>query len=147
MNRILSALVVCACASSCDMGSSSRRCLLNYVDANWTPTTTASRWLATPVALPVALGAGAVDAVILHPTSQFDDAWWDTQRAIWDFEGSSDFRKVLLMPLSAVATPVVFGVTWSFRAVFDIDDSDPDMCSDQDNVPQVEASGSSEVGQ
>jgi len=113
------------------MGNGDRRHLLNYLDANWTPgsatgsapSSTTGRWLAAPLALPVGLVAGVADAVVLHPISQVDDAWIDTVDVVWDFRGSTDFRTVLLTPLSAVATPVVFGVTWLWRSVFDIDDS------------------------
>lgn len=147
MNRLLWAVVVCLCASSCAISSSDRRPVLNYLDATLAPTRTASRWLAAPVALPVALVAAATDAVILHPLSQIDDSWCDTRTAIWGFEGSSDFRKVLLMPLSAVATPVVFSVTWLFRASFDFEDCVVDTPSDQDGGLQLEEADSGEVGQ
>ena len=55
--------------------------------------------------------------------SQIDDAWWDTTDILWEFDHDSNFRTVLLTPLSALATPVVFGVDWVFRSVFDIDDN------------------------
>ena len=147
VNRLLSAAVVCLSASSCAISSGDRRPLLNYVDASLAPPTTAGRWLAAPVALPVALAAAATDAVILHPLSQIDDAWCDTRTAIWDFEGSSDFRKVLLMPLSAVATPAVFGVTWLFRASFDVEDCVVDTPSDEGVGLLLDEADSSEVGQ
>ena len=116
-------VVVSASAASCAMGNSDRRRLLNYLDANGTPQSTAGRWLAAPVALPVGIVAGATDAIVLHPLSQIDDAWVDTADVLWDFGPSTDFHAVLLTPLSAVATPVIFGVTWLWRSVFDISDS------------------------
>jgi hypothetical protein len=123
LNRFVLLLVVCVGASSCAVGNGDRRRLLNYLDANWAPTTNTGRWLTAPIALPVGFAAGATDAVVLHPLSQIDDAWVDTVEVVWDFKGNTDFRTVLLTPVSAVATPVVFGVTWLFRSVFDIDDS------------------------
>ena len=147
VNRLLWTVVGCLCAASCAISNSDRRPLLNYLDATLAPTRTASRLLAAPVALPVALVAAATDAVILHPLSQIDDAWCDTRTAIWDFEGSSDFRKMLLVPLSAVATPVVFSVTWLFRASFDVTDSVVATSSGQDGGLQLEDADSGEVGQ
>ena len=126
MNPIALQVVLLACTASCAMGNGDRRRLLNYLDANYTPSSATGRWLLAPVALPVGVVAGATDAVVLHPLAQLDDAWVDTLDAVWDFGPSTDFRTVLLTPLSAVATPVVFGVTWLWRSVFDISDSNPD---------------------
>ncbi len=123
MNLFALLVVVTALAASCAMGNGGRRRLLNYLDANFTPSTTTGRWLLSPIALPVGIVAGATDAVVLHPLSQIDDAWVDTVDVVWDFGPGTDFRTVLLTPLSAVATPVVFGVTWLWRSVFDISDS------------------------
>ena len=123
MNPFALLAVVCACTASCAMGNENRRLLLNYLDASWQPRSTTVRWIAAPIALPVALVAGAADAVVLHPIGQLDDAWVDTVDAVWDFDDSTEFRTVLLTPLSAAVTPVVFGVTWLWRSVFDIDDS------------------------
>jgi len=105
------------------MGNEDRRHVLNYLDANWSPNSTTGRWLVSPVALPVGIVAGVTDAVVVHPITQIDDAWVDTIDVVWDFGPSTDFRTVLLTPLSAAATPVVFGVTWLWRSVFDISDS------------------------
>ena len=116
-------IVVCACTTSCAMGNGDRRRALNYLDANWTPSTTTGRWLAAPVALPVGIVAGVTDAIVLHPLSQIDDAWSDTADVVWDFADNTEFRTSLLVPLSAVATPIVFGATWLFRSVFDLQDS------------------------
>ena len=123
MNPFALLVVVGACLASCAIGNQDRRLLLNYLDESWTPPTATGRWLAAPVALPVGFCAGVTDAVLLHPLSQIDDAWVDTVDVVWDFGDSTDFRTVLLTPLSAVATPIVFGVTWLWRSVFDIDDS------------------------
>ncbi|HEB53484.1 MAG TPA: hypothetical protein ENI87_09545 [bacterium] len=111
--------------SSCAIGNEERRRVLNYLDANWAPSSEGGRWLASPVALPVGLLAGVADAVVVHPLSQIDDAWGDTVEFLWEFDRDDQFRNVLMTPLSAVATPVVFGVDWLGRAIFDIDDRYP----------------------
>ena len=136
VNRIVSLLVV-SLAASCAVENHERRKLLNYLDANWAPSSTSGRWLASPIALPVGVLAGATDAVVLHPSSQIDDAWVDTVDVVWDFGASTDFRTVLLTPLSAVATPVVFVATWSWRAVFDVRDSANEVASAAAESPAV----------
>lgn len=123
MNLFAPLVVVIATTASCAMGNRERRHVLNYLDANWAPQSVAGRWVAAPVALPVGVVAGLTDAVIVHPVTQIDDAWVDTVDVVWDFDAATDFRKVLRTPLSAAATPVVFGVTWVWRSVFDISDS------------------------
>jgi hypothetical protein len=87
--------------------------------------------------LPVGVLAGATDAVVLHPISQIDDAWVDTVDVVWDFGASTDFRTVLLTPLSAAATPVVFVATWSWRSVFDVRDSANEVASAAAESPAV----------
>jgi len=109
--------------TSCAMSNPERRKLLNYIDEHWSPSTTTGRWLASPVALPAGVVAGATDALVLHPVSQFDDAWVDTVDVLWDFDDSTDFRTALLTPLLALATPVVYAATWTTRSLFDVRDS------------------------
>ena len=132
VNPLTWLLVVLTCSASCAMGNSERRRALNYLDANWIPSTATGRWLAAPIALPAGLAAGVTDAVVLHPLSQIDDSWSDTVSAVWDFSASTEFRTVLLVPLSTIATPVVFGGTWLFRSVIDCRDSG------QESVTQIE---------
>ena len=108
--------------AGCAMGNADRRRALNHLDEHYAPSTTQARWLASPVALPAGLAAGAVDAVLLHPATQFDDAWRDTVDVLWDFDQESRFRRILFTPLAAVATGPVYVVDWCLRAVFDIDD-------------------------
>jgi len=134
MNRCATLLVVSALAS-CAIGNEDRRRVLNYLDENVAPSSDAARWLVAPVALPVGLLAGAADAVVVHPLSQIDDAWLDTADILWEFDHDSNFRTVLLTPLSAVATPFVFGVDWMVRSVFDIDDH-PDTVGDDEEEGQ-----------
>lgn len=122
MNRFALLLVVCALAS-CAIANPDRRRLLNALDEHAAPSTETGRWLAAPVALPVGVVAGVADAVVVHPLSQIDDAWRDTSDILWEFDHDSNFRTVLLTPLSALATPVVFGVDWIVRSVFDMDDN------------------------
>ena len=119
------AAAVCAVALSagCAFTNADNRRTLNYLDAHAAPRTEGARWALSPVALPAALTAGAVDVVVVHPVTQLDDAWRDTVDLLWDYDQDSSFRAVLLTPLSAVATPVVYCGDWLLRSVFDIDDN------------------------
>lgn len=127
-------LLVVASLAGCAIGNEDRRHVLNYLDENLAPSDATARWLVSPVALPVGVVAGVADAVVVHPVTQLDDAWWDTTDLLWQFDHDSNFRTVLLTPLSAAATPVVFCVDWLFRAVFDIADH-PDA---EEDVPEAE---------
>lgn len=114
--------VVALALTGCAIGNEDRRLVLSTLDSMWSPSSTTGRVLWSPVAVPVGLAGGLTDAVLVHPASQIDDAWLDTADAVWSSDHGSDFRNVLFAPLSAVATPVVFGVVWAWRSVFDMDD-------------------------
>ena len=122
VNRSAATAVV-ALLAGCAFANEDNRRTLNYLDAHAAPESEGARWALSPVALPTALAAGVVDAVVVHPATQLDDAWRDTVDLVWDYEQDSSFRAVLLTPLSAVATPVVYCGDWLLRSVFDIDDN------------------------
>ncbi|MCK5944673.1 MAG: hypothetical protein KAI24_21980 [Planctomycetes bacterium] len=126
MNRCCVAVVASSLLASCAIGNADRRHILNYLDEHAAPSDVTMRWVVAPVALPVGFVAGVADAVLVHPATQFDDAWRDTVQVLWEFDHDSNFRTVLLTPLATAATPVVFGIDWVFRALFDIDDHEPD---------------------
>jgi hypothetical protein len=121
-SRVAALLLASSLSVGCAFADRDNRRTLNYLDAHAAPTSAAARWALSPVALPAAIGAGALDAVVVHPATQFDDAWRDTVELLWDYERDSSFRAVLLTPLSAVATPVVYSGDWLLRSVFDVDD-------------------------
>lgn len=114
-------MLTCSLAGCAFLDEDNRR-TLNYLDAHAAPESAAARWALSPVALPIALGAGALDAAVVHPATQLDDAWRDTVDLLWDYEQDSSFRAVLLTPLAVMATPPVFCGDWLLRAVFDVDD-------------------------
>ena len=122
LNRV-AAVCVAAQLAGCAFTNEDNRRTLNYLDAHAAPQSAGARWALSPVALPTALAAGVLDAVVVHPATQLDDAWRDTVDLVWDYEQDSSFRAVLLTPLSAVATPVVYCGDWLLRSVFDIDDN------------------------
>ena len=119
---LLALLLPASVTHGCAVGNGERRLLLNYLDDRWTPSSETGRWLAAPVALPVGVVAGLADAVVVHPSTQFDDAWGDTVEFLWEGDDQSAFRRVVMAPLRAAATPVVYALVWTSRAVFDISD-------------------------
>jgi hypothetical protein len=108
--------------AGCAVGDEERRHTLNFLDAHAAPSSEAVRWALSPVALPVGLAAAVVDGVVLHPPTQFDDAWRDTVDMLWDVDYGSRFRTVLFTPFAAAATPPVYVADWVLRAVFALDD-------------------------
>ncbi|MCB9876948.1 MAG: hypothetical protein H6835_05015 [Planctomycetes bacterium] len=124
-SRFRSAVMLCALpllGAACAMANGDRRRVLNVLDHNLTPSSATGRWLLSPVALPVGIVAGVADAVVVHPVSQLDDAWLDTVDLLWVSHGDSPLRRAVLIPVAALATPLVFAGDWFGRAVFDIDD-------------------------
>ncbi len=120
--RVAALLLAAPLTVGCAFAERDNRRTLNYLDAHVAPKSAAARWALSPVALPAAIGAGALDAAVVHPATQFDDAWRDTVDLLWDYERDSSFRAVLLTPLSAVATPVVYCGDWLLRSAFDVGD-------------------------
>jgi hypothetical protein len=110
-------LLLC-CLEACAIADEGNRRVLNYLDADWSPPTTAGRVLAAPLALPVGVVAAAADAVIVHPATQLDEAWADTADFVWDYDGISAFGSIMLAPFSVLVTPVVFGCSWVSRGIF-----------------------------
>ncbi|MEZ6036605.1 MAG: hypothetical protein R3F29_03940 [Planctomycetota bacterium] len=124
-SRFRRAALLCALpllGAACAMANGDRRRVLNALDGNLTPSSATGRWLLSPVALPVGVVAGVADAVVVHPLSQIDDAWLDTIDLLWTSHGDTPLRRAVLIPVAAVATPLVFVGDWLGRAVFDIDD-------------------------
>ena len=117
---------VVAALPSCAMVDGDNRRALHYLDEHLAPDGAATQVLLAPVALPAALAAGVADAVVVHPATQLDDAWRDTVDVFWSYEETSPFRRVLWTPLSGLATPPAFVLIWAARAVFDIDDNEPE---------------------
>lgn len=103
------------------MHDGSRR-TLDLCDANLAPApeSTTTRALLLPIAVPVGCVAGIVDTVAVNPVCAVDDAWADTVDCLWRSRDESALRRVLFVPLAALATPIVFGGDWLGRSVFPI---------------------------
>ncbi len=104
--------------AGCAVMEQENRRTVNLLDAQVSPSPGAASWVLAPIALPVAVGALAVDAVVVHPVTVFDDAWDDTVDVLWTPRDESSFRRAVMAPLAALATPFVFLGDWAGRACF-----------------------------
>jgi hypothetical protein len=116
----LSALLALA-VPGCAISERENRRTLNALDEHATPASAAARWALSPLALPASLVAVAGDAMIVHPICSIDDAWADTVDALWTSHGETKFRRAVMLPLAAVATPFFFTGDVVARALFPID--------------------------
>ena len=107
--------------SGCAISESENRRTLNALDAHATPSSEVARWASSPLALPVSLVAAVGDMVIVHPICSIDDAWADTVDNLWTSHGETKFRRAVMLPLAAVATPFFFTGDLGARALFPID--------------------------
>lgn len=119
MRPALAATLVLA-LSGCAVFEAKNRRTLNALDEHAAPPNAAARWALSPVALPVSFVAALADMVIVHPVCSIDDAWHDTVDWLWTSHGESKFRRAVLLPLSALATPFVFTGDLLARSVFPI---------------------------
>jgi hypothetical protein len=107
--------------AGCAVRNEANRRTLNAMDRGLAPSSSAGRWAVAPVALPAALAGLAADALVVHPSTVFDDAWLDTKDWLWTPDPSeSRFRRAVLFPLIVLATPFVYVGDWLGRAAFDI---------------------------
>jgi hypothetical protein len=119
MRRALGAALALALAG-CAVFEADNRRTLNALDEHAAPRGAAARWALSPVALPVSLVAALADMAIVHPICSIDDAWHDTVDWLWTPRGESKFRRAVLLPLSALATPFVFTGDLAARVLFPV---------------------------
>lgn len=112
------AALLAACLASCAVMERENRRTLNSLDEHWSPSSEAGRWAAAPVALPAALVGLVVDGLIVNPAVVVDDAWADTVDWLWTPKGESRFRRAVMLPLAALATPFVYVGDWIRRGFF-----------------------------
>jgi len=114
-------LLLTALLAACAVSEKQNRRLLNVLDAHVAPESDGARWALAPVAFPVGVIAFVGDAVLVHPACVFDDAWRDTVDWLWTPDpAESRFRRALITPLCALATPFVWVGDWLGRAIFAI---------------------------
>ena len=120
--RALALLALLPSLAACAVFERDNRVVLNSLDEHVAPSSDVGRWLLAPVALPVGAAAVTVDAVVVRPVTQLDDAWGDTVELLWEPGDQTPFRRVIVAPVMAVATPFVFAADWLARALFMVPD-------------------------
>jgi hypothetical protein len=115
----LIALLPLLCASCAFMNPRNRR-LMNFCEKHLIPESTTGRVLTAPVVLPVCLVAGVVDTVLIHPATTIDDAWYDTDAALWQPTKRGFVTESALLPFRSVATPPIWALGFLSRSVFDV---------------------------
>jgi hypothetical protein len=115
MSRTALLLILLLCAGCAVFDRDNRR-TLNAMDEHLAPESTAARWAVAPVGLPAGIVALVLDAVIVHPSTVFDDAWDDTVDLLWTPRDETRFRRAILLPLVTIATPFVYLGDWLGRA-------------------------------
>lgn len=119
--RSAGAALVALALSGCAVFERENRRTLNALDAHATPASAGARWVIAPLALPASLVVAVGDMLIVHPVCSIDDAWADTVDALWTSHGETKFRRAVMLPLAALATPVVFTGDLLARSLFPID--------------------------
>ena len=106
-------LAAASLSSGCAVLERGNRRTLNALDERWSPPTTAGRWAAAPVAFPAAVVGLLVDALFVNPALAVDDAWSDTVDWLWTPDpDESRFRRAVIVPVAALATPIVYVGDW-----------------------------------
>ncbi len=121
LGRASIAVLLACLLGGCAVFERENRRALNALDEHAAPANAAARWSLAPLALPVGVAAVTVDMLLVHPVCSIDDAWADTVDWLWTPRGESRFRRAVMLPLAAAATPVVFAGDLVARAAFPID--------------------------
>ncbi|OPY11561.1 MAG: hypothetical protein A4E66_01329 [Syntrophus sp. PtaB.Bin001] len=78
-----------------------------------------------PVALPVGVTAGVVDAFVFIPAFSAQKAFCDTAAVVWENPQGSDFRQAMLIVPKIAITPVFFVGDWLATSLFHIREIKP----------------------
>lgn len=111
-----------ATLSGCAVMEEKNRVLLKGLDnaaaGSFLTETKTARVAAAPLAIPVGVGAAAVDMAILIPANQVVPSYRDTKQLVWENPEGSDFRQAVLFLPKVVATPLVYTGSWAMRSFF-----------------------------
>lgn len=120
MRRLIFIAALALSCSSCAFMNRRNRPLLNLCAKYVAPTDTPGRVIMAPVLVPVFVTAALVDTVIVHPVAIADDAWFQTQATVWQPAGSGFVTECALFPFRVAATPPLWILGATGRALFDI---------------------------
>ena len=130
--RVAPLALLVALTAGCAVDLREHRNVLNWLDGELTPASTTARVALVPVALPVGVAGYLVDSFLVNPVRVADDAWFDTVDLLWTSRGESTFRRMLLVPFAAIATPFVLVGDWLGRFLLPIPSRKPDADDEQE---------------
>jgi len=120
MKRLVALVALSLSCASCAVMNARNRPLMNYCSEHLVPDNTALHLLAAPVVYPACLLAGVADAVVAHPISVLDDAWNDTEAALWQPTDRGFVTECALIPIRAALTPIKYALQFGARATLDM---------------------------
>ncbi len=120
MKRILIITALVLSCSSCAFMNRRNRPAMNFCSERLIPEHTAAKAATAVLWAPACLVAGAADAVLLHPVSVMDDAWFQTQSLVWQPTNRGYVTECAVFPLRVAATPPLWALDFARRAVFDV---------------------------
>ncbi len=115
--------------TGCAWTNRANRPVWNVLEANLVPEDELWFALALPLTLPAGLAAVLVDSLVAHPLQVVGDAaddaidLWRDSGSRWEAEY---YTQMALLPLRAVATPVVFLGSFLGRSAFDVSSDSPE---------------------
>lgn len=120
MKRVLLATALGLLTCSCAFMAPRNRPLMNFCQRALVPDSVTGQVLAAPVTVPVCLAAGIVDTAVVHPIMVTDDAWFDTEAAIWAPTSRGYVTECALVPFRAALSPPIWAFAFTGRALFDV---------------------------
>ena len=120
MKRMLIILPALCLCCSCAVFEPENRHLVPWVEDHLVPVETSARILAAPLWVPAGVAAGVLDAFVVHPITVVDEAYDDVHDVLWEEWPEGYVMRWGSVPYRALASPLVFGVSFAGRAVFDI---------------------------
>ena len=123
---LIAVVVAAVFSSSCTVFDRDHRRTLDWLDQSLTPSSQTARVLLLPVSIPVGVAGLVLDVALVNPVRAIDDAWADTVDVLWTAENETSLRRVLIAPLSAIATPIVFGFDWFWRCLWPLEPNKED---------------------
>ncbi|MCA8974949.1 MAG: hypothetical protein KDC98_09515 [Planctomycetes bacterium] len=93
----------------------------NAFEGSMVPESEGAFYAALPLTVPIGLGAILIDTLVAHPVQVIDDAWDDACNIWRSVDITADYyTESMLLPFRTVGSPVVFGLSFLGRSLFDL---------------------------
>lgn len=108
-------------ALGCSCFERKNRRFLNILDKHIQPKSTAVKISLSPICIPAATMAYAIDQTLIHPAYMLPKAADDVYQLYWKPRNMSTVRKSLLFIPVVALTPPTFVGDWTMRILFPIE--------------------------